>query len=125
MPMAMADLTALMNAQQQQLHALPGLYLGFPRTLFPPFPVAGAPTPAPVPPARSPCPPPPTSPTATGRAAPSASSPGPPLYPPRTSAAAAYPGLKFHPYFHPRLLGAAAGPREGSPVEYDAAAPQV
>ncbi|XP_070387083.1 T-box transcription factor TBX20-like isoform X3 [Dermacentor albipictus] len=125
-PMAMADLTALMSAQQQQMHTLPGFYLGFPRTLFPPFTMAGTAAAAPVPPARSPCPPPPTSPTAAGRAAPSASSPGPPLYPPRAgAAAAAYPGLKFHPYFHPRLLSAAAGPREGSPVDYDTAAPQV
>ncbi|XP_050047272.1 T-box transcription factor TBX10-like isoform X1 [Dermacentor andersoni] len=125
-PMAMADLTALMSAQQQQMHTLPGFYLGFPRTLFPPFTMAGTAAAAPVPPARSPCPPPPTSPTAAGRAAPSASSPGPPLYPPRAGASAtAYPGLKFHPYFHPRLLSAAAGPREGSPVEYDTAAPQV
>ncbi|CAN8001308.1 unnamed protein product [Ixodes pacificus] len=139
LPMAMADLSALMSAQQQQqqLHNFPGFYFGFPRALFPHFPVA---SPAP-PPARSPCSaagggsssPTPASPGRPGPV-PSAGSPGPPSGPPpsaATTAAAAlystravYPGLKYHPYFHPRLLHSAA-PREGSPVEYDSIAPQV
>ncbi|XP_064466357.1 T-box transcription factor TBX20-like [Ornithodoros turicata] len=139
MPMSMVDLSALMSAQQQQFQGFPGLYLGFPRTLYPHYSVVSSnvspssrsppttssamgaassiPSPAPLSPPGRPSPG-----SATG------GSPGPQLAAPATSPytnRALYPGLKFHPYFHPRLLRTPSVPREGSPVDYDSVVPQV